>query len=132
MKTIILFQNNDIKRTPDTWKMLIELLQSKITRTLSEIFDYIRIFEYLIIFEYIRILFQISNNIRIRIRSKLVKRILFVFVFGEKKIFVTTLVVTGWPPVCLDLLQTKYLVVSHQRSFHSVDWSISMQNSVGS
>ena len=84
--------NNDINRTPDTLKMLIELLQSKITRTLSEIFDYIRIFEYLIIFEYIRILFQISNNIRIRIRSKLVKRILFVFVFGEKKIFVTTLV----------------------------------------
>ena len=91
MKTIILFQNNDIKRTPDTWKMLIELLQSKITRTLSEIFDYIRIFEYLIIFEYIRILFQILNNIRIRIRSKMVKRILFVFVFSEKKIFVTTL-----------------------------------------
>ena len=86
--------NNDINRTPDTLKMLIELLQSKITRTLSEIFDYIRIFEYLIIFEYIRILFQISNNIRIRIRSKLVKRILFVFVFGEKKIFVTTLVGT--------------------------------------
>ena len=68
MKTIILFQNNDIKRTPDTLKMLIELLQSKITRTLSEIFDYIRIFEYLIIFEYIRILFQNSNNIHIRIR----------------------------------------------------------------
>ena len=78
--------NNDINRTPDTLKMLIELLQSKITRTFSEIFDYIRIFEY------IRILFQISNNIHIHIRSKLVKRILFVFVFGEKKIFVTTLI----------------------------------------
>ena len=41
MKTIILFQNNDINRTPDTLKMLIEQLQSKITRNLSKIFDYI-------------------------------------------------------------------------------------------
>ena len=52
---------------------------------LIEIFEYIRIFEYIWVFEYIRIFFPQYEYIHIRIRMKISRTNIFVFVFGPEK-----------------------------------------------
>ena len=52
---------------------------------LIEIFEYIRIFEYIWVFEYIRIFFPQYEYIHIRIRMKIGRTNIFVFVFGPEK-----------------------------------------------
>ena len=52
---------------------------------LIEIFEYIRIFEYIWVFEYIRIFFPQYEYIHIRIRMKIGRTNIFVFVFGAEK-----------------------------------------------
>ena len=51
----------------------------------NEIFEYIRIFEYIWVFEYIRIFVPQYEYIHIRIRMKIGRTNIFVFVFGPEK-----------------------------------------------
>ena len=66
------------------WRKLRGIKQMK-CKVLIEIFKFIWIFEYIWVFEYIQIFFPQYEYIHIRIRMKIGRTNIFVFVFGPEK-----------------------------------------------